>query len=254
MYTSRPSRSDSRYSAPVCGFAQRTLPIASGVAAVARFAAIVSPFLFLVARTSSRRRLRSAQDLRDRLRALRGRHHVRARDAADLAQTRDQLLADRASFGRLILRRLEPLNRRLGDVHAEEVLVHPARGLRRADRADADDHREPVDDALLAQPADVRARDVEIEAELRLHEVGPGLDLRVERRSLPVRVGPTRHVGAADEELGRWIGPTPGRQRPLVAQIAREREQLPRVEVEHGLRVGLIAALRVVALEYQQIA
>ena len=55
------------------------------------------------------------------------------------AQTRDQLGADRAPFRRLVLCALEPLNCRVGHVHSEQVLVHPARGLCGPDRTDADD-------------------------------------------------------------------------------------------------------------------
>jgi hypothetical protein len=70
---------------------------------------------------------------------------------------------------------------------------------------------------------------------------------------LPIRVRPPRHVGAADEKLWRGLDLAARRQRALVAQIAREREQLARLVVEHGLRVGLIAAFRVVALQDQQV-
>ena len=71
----------------------------------------------------------------------------------DLLQPLDELGADAPPFGGLILRGFDARDDRLGHRDAEQVLVHPARGFRRADRPDADDDAELLRDAFGAQAA-----------------------------------------------------------------------------------------------------
>ena len=88
-----------------------------------------------------------------------------------------------------------------GMIGAEQVLLHPARGFRRAQRRDADDQQEDRACLVPASRASVAAHDAGIHAELGLRELRAGRDLGRELGRLPVRRRIDRRVGGADEEL-----------------------------------------------------
>ena len=81
-----------------------------------------------------------------------------------------------------------------------------------------------------------------------------GRELALEAFRLPIRRRIDRHIGDADEEI-RFAGDLAARgQFAAVADADRGRDQRAGVEIEHRLRLRLIARARVVAAQHQQVA
>src|SRR5690242_7949291 len=91
--------------------------------------------------------------------------------AIDLRQLLQQLNADLAAFGALVTRAIEAFDDRLGDVHAEEILVHPARRFGGSQRTDADEEGKPLEQPVIAYPRQIAAQHGEVEAKLGLDEI-----------------------------------------------------------------------------------
>ena len=88
-----------------------------------------------------------------------------------------------------------------GMQRAEELLAHPARRARRRNRGDADQDRQRATPALR-QPGCVTAYDLDIHAELRLHEVGARSRLGAASPcGFQSGGGSMRHVGDAEHEV-----------------------------------------------------
>src|SRR6185437_13394282 len=130
------------------------------------------------------------------------RHDVAAVDLRDLAERGDRLDADAAAFGQRIARAFHARDEGVRNDRAEQLLLHPARRLRRAQWRDADYEMELAAEAAFVEPRHVAAHDARIHAELRLHELRAGLDLGGEALRLPARRRIDRIVGAAQEEFG----------------------------------------------------
>ncbi len=137
---------------------------------------------------------------------------------------------------------------------AEQLLLHPARRLGRAQRRHADDELDLLVEAMLGEPRHVTAGDACIHAELRLRKLRAGCDLRGQSLGLPSRRRIDRAVGGAEEKLGLPADFLAARQLASVTQLARGLEQLPRVEIEHRLCVRLVAGRRIVAAQHQHVA
>jgi hypothetical protein len=105
-------------------------------------------------------------------------------------------------------------------VHARHVRAQPAGGLRRGHGPDADDQLHRLVEAFRAHAAHRALQPLEIEAVLRLDELGPGGDLAPQAADLDVergrrRVGGGAGTGAAPESCARQelarIAHLPGR-------------------------------------------
>src|SRR5690606_26895745 len=181
------------------------------------------------------------------------RHDVRPGHARNLPQPLYQLRADHLPLFRRRGRVLEPLDHGARDVDAEQVLVHPAGGFRRAYRPDADDDAQALGQALAAQPLDVALRDAEVKAELCLHESGSGIRLAEEALRAPVGPRVLRDIRPADEELRGWVDLAPRRQLAPLLHVPDERHQLAGVQIEYRLRVRLVAPAGIVSMQDQQV-
>ena len=94
---------------------------------------------------------------------------------------------------------------RVGDDGAEQVLLHPARRLRRAQRRDRRSAwNKPARRLVLGEPRDIAAHHAGIHAELGLRELGAGGDLGGELvAAASPGGGSIGSVGGAEEEVAR---------------------------------------------------
>jgi hypothetical protein len=149
---------------------------------------------------------------------------------------------------------LEPLHHVVGNDRAIEVLLDPARRAPGLERHHADQQRDPVGQSVLRKPRHIAAHHIDIHAELRLRELRARRDLSLEALRLPIFRRVDRHVGRTDEELG-FAGHLAARgQLTAVADADRGLDQSAGVEIEHRLRIGLVAGGRVIAAQHQQVA
>jgi hypothetical protein len=176
---------------------------------------------------------------------------VRAGDAGNLRQLLQQLDADPRPLLFRVRRLLEALDDGVGDQRAEQLLAHPACRARGGDRRHADEDRQL--EAELAQPCRIAANHARVHAELRLHEVRARLRLGEQALRIPVGRRVDRHVGGADDELQPAFDLGSGGQLVLGPHARRHRHEVAAVEVEHRLRLGLVAELGVVAGEHQDV-
>ena len=177
---------------------------------------------------------------------------MRAGDARHVFQLLHELGTDRLALGAGIIGGVEAGDDVVGDDGAEQLLAHPARGPGRRDRADADQELHARCEAEVDQALAVAAHDVDIHAELRLHELHSGFGLGDEPFRLPVRGWVDRRVRRPEQHLCRAVDFGAGRQRALVAHALGHGEQRGGVVVEDGLRIRLVAGRRIVAAQHQE--
>ena len=178
-----------------------------------------------------------------------------AGDAGDLRELLQQLGADADALAPRVRRPFEPIDDRVGDDRAEELLLHPARRARRRDRRHADQHRELRRDAELEEPRGVAPHHAAIHAELRLDEIAR--PPRAWRRAI---LG----VQPAGGSIGRSAAPSSSSHRPLDLGARRQlalaphrvgrREQAAAIEIEDRLGLRLVAELGIVAAQHQNVA
>ena len=106
---------------------------------------------------------------------------------------------------------------------------------------------------MLREAGGIAAHDRGIHAELGLCEFGAGCHLGGELVGLPAGGRVDRRVGGAEEEMRGAGNLASGRKLALVAQVPRRCRQRGRVDIEHRLGVGLIAGLRIISGQAQQV-
>src|SRR5262249_15853451 len=181
------------------------------------------------------------------------RHHVNPRDAGDRRQLLDQLDGDAFALGGGIGSPLQPLDQAVGNDGAVEALLHPARRFGRAQRRDSDQEKDAPRRRVRGNARGGAAHDAEVHAERGLREFGPGGDFGRELVGLPARWRVDRRVGGTEEEARVACDLAPGGKLALVAQLARHGRQRGRIDVEHRLGLRLVAGLRVVTGEAQEV-
>ena len=181
-------------------------------------------------------------------------HDVHAADAANLANLLYEIDAEVAAFARLILGAGEALDDGVGDVHAGNVLAHPFGRLRRAQRPDAGEDVDLVEQPERLDLVHEGAQQRQIVHVLRLDELRPGGDLLGEAQRAPL-VGQGRGIfGGAQEHARRETDLASALKVVIIAQGARDLEQRHAIQIEHRLRLRMIARLHTVAGQAQHVA
>ena len=172
----------------------------------------------------------------------------------DRSKLLDEPDADALPLRRRIGRALEPLHKSIGNDRAVEVLLHPARGFRRAQRGNADEQKKIAQRWMLLEPRRIAPHDLHIHAELGLRELRAGFDFPCELVGVPAGGRVDRHIGGAKKKLCAARNLAPGGQHCLIAQVAGNARERGRINVEHGFRLRLIARFRIIAGEAQNVA
>src|SRR5262249_42576728 len=127
------------------------------------------------------------------------RHDVHARYARRLVQLLDQLVTDLAAFAHGIAGAFHPGHDRVGNDGAGEVLADPARRTG-GPQGHKPDQKLEAAEAVFGQALRVAPGDAGIHAELRLGELGAGIDLGLEALRLPAGRWIDGRIRGADEE------------------------------------------------------
>ncbi len=133
------------------------------------------------------------------------------------------------------------------------MLVHPAGGFRRDDRPEPDQEEAALQQPLRLQPREIAPQQRQIEAILRLHEIRARIELGGEPGRRPARLRIDRQIGAADEKPRPRLDRAAGGKRAILAQPPCRRHQHAAVDVIDRLRLGLVAVLRIVAMQAEDV-
>ena len=177
-----------------------------------------------------------------------------AADPGDLTDLLNQFDADVAALARLIVGALESCDRGVRHVQPRDVAPHPIGGLRRTQGANAGENEDFPHEAQCLDLCHERAQQRQVVDVLGLNELRAGRDFLGETLRTPGMWQGGGILGGTQEYARCEADLTAALEVMLVAQGARDVEQGDTVEVEYGLRLGMIAGLHAVAGQAQHIA
>jgi len=181
-------------------------------------------------------------------------HDVDTADAGNFADFLYQLDADIAPFARLIGSALEARDRTVRDVHPGHVLAHPLRRLGRAQRSDAREDEYLSEQPHILRVRHERAQQGQVVAILGLDELCAGGDLLRQSLRAPFVRQAGRIFGGSQKHARRIRDLAAALKPVLVAQVACDVEQRYAVQIEHRLRLRMIARLYAIAGQTQDVA